>query len=80
MGDPVMEARENTASNNTNSQRKGPRWSKSRWPASPPQQVAPDMMLLDEVNNRMKLFEGFHSKLLFRANEALQDASTVSWI
>ena len=51
----------------------------SRWPASP-QQVAPDTMLFDEVNNRMKSFEGLHSKLLFTANEALQDASTVSWM
>ena len=79
MGDPVMEARENTASNNRNSQRKGPRWPKSRWPASP-QQVAPDTMIFTEVNNRMKSFEELHSKLLFKANEALQDASTVSWM
>ena len=79
MGDPVMESRENTASNNRNSQRIGPRRPTSRWPASP-QQVAPDTMLLDEVNNRMKSFEQLHSKLLFTANEALQDASTVSWM
>ncbi len=73
MGDPVMESRENTASNNRNSQQKGPRWPKSRWPASP-QQVAPETMLLDEVNNRMMPFKGLHSKLLFKANGALQDA------
>ena len=56
---------------------------KNRWPArtpSSPQQVAPDMMLFNEVNNRMKSFEELHSKLLFKANEALQDASTVSWM
>ena len=28
----------------------------------------------------MKSFEELHSKLLFKANEALQDASTVSWM
>ena len=38
------------------------------------------MMLFNEVNNRMKSFEELHSKLLFKANEALQDASTVSWM
>ena len=51
----------------------------SRWTSSP-QQVAPDTMLFTEVNNRMKSFEGPHSKLFFKANEALQDASTVSWM
>ena len=56
---------------------------KNRWPPRTPpspQKVAPDVMLFNEVNNRMKSFEELHSKLLFKANEALQDASTVSWM
>jgi len=106
MGDPVIEAHENTA---RHAQNQSSHTKKNRWPArapsspqqvapdtmlfddvnncrpqsrapSSPQQVAPDTMLLDEVNNRMKSFEQLHSKLLFTANEALQDASTVSWM
>jgi len=76
---PVMEARENTASNNRNSHKNKNRWPSQRWPETP-QQVAPDTMLFNEVQSRMKSFEGLHSKLLDKANEALQDASTVSWM
>ena len=75
-----MEARENAA---RHAQNQSSHKIKNRWPArtpSSPQQVAPDMMLFNEVNNRMKSFEELHSKLLFKANEALQDASTVSWM
>ena len=69
-----MEARENTASNNRNSHKKG-------WPQRTPsssQQEAPESMLFNEMNKQMSYFEGLQSKLQAKATEAVQDANIVS--